>query len=117
MYAEERQQEILARARARGRVDVTSLAEELDVATETVRRDLTVLERHGVLRRVHGGALPVERLAFEPELATRDTVRVAEKERIAQGRPRRASRRGRDPARRRHHDRPARPGDGPASRS
>ncbi|MGZ4618904.1 MAG: DeoR/GlpR family DNA-binding transcription regulator [Frankiaceae bacterium] len=83
MYAEERQQEILARARARGRVEVTSLAEELDVATETVRRDLTVLERHGVLRRVHGGALPVERLAFEPELATRDTVRVAEKERIA----------------------------------
>ncbi len=82
MYAEERQQEILARARARGRVDVTSLAEEFDVASETVRRDLTVLERHGVLRRVHGGALPVERLGFEPELATRDTVRVAEKERI-----------------------------------
>ncbi|MGZ6840428.1 MAG: DeoR/GlpR family DNA-binding transcription regulator [Frankiaceae bacterium] len=82
MYAEERQQEILARARARGRVDVTSLAEEFDVASETVRRDLTVLERHGVLRRVHGGALPLERLGFEPELATRDTVRVAEKERI-----------------------------------
>ena len=82
MYAEERQQEIRARARARGRVDVTSLAEEFDVASETVRRDLTVLERHGVLRRVHGGALPVERLGFEPELATRDTVRVAEKERI-----------------------------------
>src|ERR1043165_3791635 len=62
MYAEERQQVILERARVKGRVDVAALAEEFDVTTETIRRDLTVLERHGVLRRVHGGAIPVERL-------------------------------------------------------
>lgn len=48
-----------------------------------VRRDLTVLERHGLLRRVHGGAIPVERLGFEPGLADRDAVMMAEKERIA----------------------------------
>ncbi|MEU4222993.1 DeoR/GlpR family DNA-binding transcription regulator [Nonomuraea sp. NPDC026600] len=83
MYAEERQQEILRRARAAGRVDVVSLAGELDVTTETIRRDLTVLERAGVLRRVHGGAIPVERMGFEPALATRDEVMTAEKERIA----------------------------------
>ncbi|NJP94658.1 DeoR/GlpR transcriptional regulator [Nonomuraea sp. FMUSA5-5] len=83
MYAEERQQEILRRARASGRVDVVTLAAELDVTTETIRRDLTALERAGVLRRVHGGAIPVERLGFEPALATRDEVMTAEKERIA----------------------------------
>ncbi|MCA2223852.1 DeoR/GlpR family DNA-binding transcription regulator [Nonomuraea aurantiaca] len=83
MYAEERQQEILRRARAAGRVDVVSLAGELDVTTETIRRDLTALERAGVLRRVHGGAIPVERMGFEPALATRDEVMTAEKERIA----------------------------------
>jgi DeoR family fructose operon transcriptional repressor len=83
MYAEERQTAIVGRARSQGRVDVTELAEEFGVTTETVRRDLTVLERHGLLRRVHGGAIPVERLGFEPALATRDTVMVAEKERIA----------------------------------
>jgi DeoR family fructose operon transcriptional repressor len=83
MYAEERQTDIVGRARTQGRVDVTVLAEEFGVTTETVRRDLTVLERHGLLRRVHGGAIPVERLGFEPALATRDTVMVAEKERIA----------------------------------
>jgi DeoR family fructose operon transcriptional repressor len=83
MYAEERQTDIVGRARSQGRVDVTFLAEEFGVTTETVRRDLTVLERHGLLRRVHGGAIPVERLGFEPALATRDTVMVAEKERIA----------------------------------
>ena len=83
MYAEERQQHILDRARAAGRVDVNSLAETLDVTPETVRRDLTILERHGVLRRVHGGAIPVERLGFEPGVETRTERNVAEKERIA----------------------------------
>ncbi|WP_248960226.1 DeoR/GlpR family DNA-binding transcription regulator [Sphaerisporangium perillae] len=83
MYAEERQQEILRRARAIGRVDVVTLGEEFSVTTETIRRDLTALERAGVLRRVHGGAIPVERLGFEPALAARDEVMTAEKERIA----------------------------------
>jgi DeoR family fructose operon transcriptional repressor len=83
MYAEERQQEILRRARADGRVDVVRLAEELAVTGETVRRDLTVLERAGVLRRVHGGAIPIERLGFEPALSARDAVLTGEKERIA----------------------------------
>ena len=78
MYPEERQQEILQRARTEGRVDVVALAEDLRVTTETIRRDLTVLERAGVLRRVHGGAIPVERLGFEPALATRDAVMTAE---------------------------------------
>ena len=83
MYPEERQQEILRLARAQGRVDVLQLAEELAVTGETIRRDLTALERAGVIRRVHGGAIPIERLGFEPALAARDSVMTAEKERIA----------------------------------
>jgi DeoR family fructose operon transcriptional repressor len=83
MYAEERHRAIVERARAAGRVEVAALAVEFDVTSETVRRDLTTLERHGLLRRVHGGAIPIERLGFEPALATRDAVLAAEKERIA----------------------------------
>lgn len=83
MYALERQQRILREARDRGRVEVAALASLLDVTTETVRRDLTALERHGLLRRVHGGAIPLDRLGFEPGIATRDAVLTAEKERIA----------------------------------
>jgi len=83
MYPEERQQWIVEHARTTGRVEVATLAEDLDVTTETIRRDLKVLERHGLLRRVHGGAIPVERLGFEPGLAARDAVLTAEKERIA----------------------------------
>jgi len=83
VYAEERQQAIVTQARAEGRVDVTALADGFAVTTETVRRDLTTLERQGLLKRVHGGAIPVERLGFEPGLASRDAVMVSEKERIA----------------------------------
>lgn len=82
MYAEERQQRILEEARQLGRVEVASLAQLLAVTSETVRRDLTALERHGLLRRVHGGAIPLDRLGFEPGLAARDAVMTAEKERI-----------------------------------
>jgi DeoR family transcriptional regulator, fructose operon transcriptional repressor len=83
MFAEQRQQRIVEQARLAGRVDVAELAADLRVTAETVRRDLTALERHGVLRRVHGGAIPVERLGFEPGLAARGAVQRAEKERIA----------------------------------
>lgn len=83
MYAPERQQAIVERARNDGRVDVTELAAALEVTTETIRRDLSVLERHGVLRRVHGGAIPVDKLGFKSSEHTRDTVMAAEKERIA----------------------------------
>lgn len=83
VYAAERQQEIVRRARDNGRVDVGALAADLEVTAETVRRDLSQLERHGVVRRVHGGALPVERLGFEPGVAERRAAMSAEKQRIA----------------------------------
>jgi Transcriptional regulators of sugar metabolism len=83
MYATERQQRIIAEARRAGRVEVTALADDLGVATETIRRDLTALERRGSLRRVHGGAIPVERLEVEPSLATRSGRLTEVKRRIA----------------------------------
>lgn len=83
MYATERHQQILETARSRGRVEVAGLARDLAVTPETVRRDLTALERRGVLRRVHGGAIPVERLGIEPGVADREGHAAGEKERIA----------------------------------
>ncbi len=83
MYAAERQQRIIAEARRAGRVEVAALADDLGVATETIRRDLTALERRGSLRRVHGGAIPVERLEVEPSLATKSGRLADVKRRIA----------------------------------
>ncbi|WP_043684684.1 DeoR/GlpR family DNA-binding transcription regulator [Streptomyces xylophagus] len=83
MYAPERQQEILRLARDGGRVDVVSLAEEFQVTAETIRRDLKALDRAGLLRRVHGGAIPAGRLGFEPDLTERESTAADEKDRIA----------------------------------
>ena len=83
MYAAERQQRIMVEARRAGRVEVSALADSLGVAAETVRRDLSALERRGSLRRVHGGAIPVERLEVEPTLATRFGRLADVKRRIA----------------------------------
>lgn len=83
-YAPERQHTILELARSQGRVEVGVLAETLQVTPETVRRDLTALERRGLVRRVHGGALAVERLGVEPTLERRMGRLAQEKARIAQ---------------------------------
>lgn len=83
MYAEERLQAIVERARRDGRVEVVALAVDLQVTPETIRRDLTGLERQGLLRRVHGGAIPVTRLGFEPAVSQRAEQMADEKDRIA----------------------------------
>lgn len=83
MYAAERHRLILAAAREQGSVEVSTLAEHLDVTTETIRRDLTALENRGLLTRVHGGAIPVE--IGHPELAVEERIvrNSIEKQRIA----------------------------------
>ena len=79
----ERHQRILGIARVEGRVEVSQLSQRLAVSLETVRRDLRLLEAHGVLRRTHGGAYPVENAGFETQLSQRSGARVHEKLRIA----------------------------------
>lgn len=84
MYAEERQQAIAASVSLRGRLSVAEIATNYDVTTETVRRDLTVLERAGVVRRVHGGVVPADALIMiEAAVAERDSAHAPEKDRIA----------------------------------
>lgn len=83
MYGAERQQLLAQRTRRDGRIDVAAAAAEYDVAPETIRRDLAALERQGLVRRVYGGAIPVERLDFEPGVSQRDRTNATEKERIA----------------------------------
>ncbi|MCK1819904.1 DeoR/GlpR family DNA-binding transcription regulator [Streptomyces sp. XM83C] len=83
MDAEERRRGILDAARRSGSVEVVGLAAEFGVSRETVRRDLNLLEQHGLVRRTHGGAIPVESAGFETTLATRTARNVPEKTRIA----------------------------------
>jgi DeoR family transcriptional regulator, fructose operon transcriptional repressor len=83
MYPEERRQEIAVVVRQNGRGDVSSLAGRFQVTPETIRRDLTDLEQRNVLRRVHGGAIPIERFRAEPTVTEKAATMAREKRRIA----------------------------------
>lgn len=84
MYPEERQQAIASLVMSRGRASVAELAETYAVTTETVRRDLAILDRAGLLRRVHGGAVPTRALhVVESGVVERDATRTAYKDAIA----------------------------------
>jgi len=74
VYATERQQLIEHLVAAEGRVVVVELARRFGVTTETVRRDLDLLESAGAVRRVHGGAVARTRVSTaETSLAERTT--------------------------------------------
>ena len=81
--ADERRRQILERVRGAGRMGVTEIAEQLDVSLETVRRDFKTLEEHGLIRRTHGGAFPVDGAAFETSVSRSSEYLLAEKRRIA----------------------------------
>lgn len=55
--AADRHRQIIDLLDTRGRVEVGDLSGRLDVAPETIRRDLRQLEGQGLLQRVHGGAV------------------------------------------------------------
>jgi DeoR family fructose operon transcriptional repressor len=83
VYAEERQQAIARLVTRDRRVNVTEAAESFGVTTETVRRDLAVLERQGLVRRVHGGAVSSDALTMlEPAISDRDQAAAEQKDRI-----------------------------------
>ena len=60
---------------------------------ETIRRDLKVLAGRRMLKRVHGGAVPLETAAFESGVEYRSQVDLAQKHRIAAAASRAATRR------------------------
>ena len=74
MYAEERHEAIAGLVRQHGRVSVSEVASTFGVTTETVRRDLASLERAGLLRRVHGGAVPTSSLALAEQVGNQLTA-------------------------------------------
>lgn len=85
MYAEERRQAMARRIARDGRAGVADLAATFDVTPETVRRDLDRLEDGGVIRRVHGGAVPAAAITvLELDLDERELARSDQKDRIAE---------------------------------
>jgi DeoR family transcriptional regulator, aga operon transcriptional repressor len=59
-------EKILQELLGNGEVMVDNLARRLNVSSATIRRDLNELEQHGLLRRTHGGAVPLAPMLYEP---------------------------------------------------
>lgn len=63
-------------------VSNAELGELLGVSEATIRRDLELLEKQGVLERTHGGAILSQRMMLEPEYAARALAHPEEKRSI-----------------------------------
>lgn len=72
MLAEERKLRILEFVDQRRAVRVRELSARLEASEASIRRDLEDLERAGLLRRTHGGAVSNETAAFEPSLTEKE---------------------------------------------
>ena len=57
MELNERQRAILLKLNETGRVRVSALSRDLFFSEMTIRRDLEKLEKAGLLKRTHGGAI------------------------------------------------------------
>ncbi len=80
MELSERQEQILAMIRRKGRVDVEGLARDFSVTSQTVRRDLSELCERGLAARTHGGArrmISVSNLGYEDRRRTASAEKEA----------------------------------------
>lgn len=75
----QRYEKIRAHLEAEQVLSNTALCKLLGVSQATIRRDLELLEKQGVLERTHGGAILSQQMQVEPEYAARALARPAEK--------------------------------------
>ena len=66
MFIEERHQAILDLIQANGRISIGDIQEKFDVSVDSARRDLRLLEERGLLKRTHGGAIPIQQVGLCP---------------------------------------------------
>lgn len=77
MLTTQRRQHIIDILKRDGRAIAGELARELGLSEDTIRRDMRDMAAAGLLRRVHGGALPIA--PDLPDLSARRTLASTEK--------------------------------------
>ena len=80
---EQRQRRIAMLVRETGSVTVAGLEGDLGISAATVRRDLALLERRGMVKRIHGGAVPPGLAQHEDSFQQRLGEAVEGKKRLA----------------------------------
>jgi DeoR family transcriptional regulator, fructose operon transcriptional repressor len=66
VFIEERHQSILDIIKQNGRISIGEIQDTFDVSVDSARRDLRILEKKGLLKRTHGGAIPILPVGFIP---------------------------------------------------
>lgn len=84
MLQAERRHEIIEWVNQYGRITIADICAHFNVCDMTARRDLRELDREGLLRRVHGGAVSSLRRSYESPFQIRASKNTAPKERIGQ---------------------------------
>src|SRR5207302_10399859 len=82
MQPEERQHRVAEYLQKVEFASLEEIARQVDASPSTIRRDLTILEGSGTVRRTHGGARIVTPKTDEFTFSARDTHQLAEKEAI-----------------------------------
>lgn len=80
----ERQMKIITELNENGFVRVQHLCEKFDVSSVTIRKDLSFLEKKGLLFRTHGGASKQSLYAFERNIGEKESLQVDQKKKIAE---------------------------------
>ena len=62
VFIEERHQAILKVVREKGRISIGEIQEQFGISSDSARRDLRILEEEGLLKRTHGGAIPLQQV-------------------------------------------------------
>ncbi|PNT93907.1 hypothetical protein CDQ83_10605 [Clostridium thermosuccinogenes] len=80
MFIEERHRAILDIISTKGRISIAEIQEKFNISDDSARRDLRILEEKGLLKRTHGGAIPVRQVAFgkPPKTTCKDITEVKE---------------------------------------
>ena len=60
MLVEKRQESIVEQVNQEGSVLVKELAKKFDVTEDSIRKDLTALQKKGLLKKTYGGANPCQ---------------------------------------------------------
>jgi DeoR/GlpR family transcriptional regulator of sugar metabolism len=83
VLVEERRQRVIDLLSRRGFMALDELARTIEASESTIRRDLTFLDRQGILKRTHGGAIFVGDNLPLPALEDRSTSQIEEKRAVA----------------------------------
>jgi len=83
MFAEERQNQIVAMVNKEGSVRVKDLSEKYGVTEDSIRKDLTLLEKRGLLKKTYGGAVKKRINVHDLNVAQRRDKNIEAKQRIA----------------------------------